>query len=230
MPKQTSEFPPLPFAGFKKPAFDFFRELAENQNKAWMTENRQRYEDQIKSPLKSLVVDLTAKMAKLKLPLRGDPEKSLFRINRDVRFSNNKAPYNTHASAVLSRDGTKQSSGVLYIHVEHRQNMVAAGFYMPEPELLHKLRTRIARHPDQWKKVEGALEKAGLALSKDSKLVRMPKGFEPAPPEIGEALKLKSFAVTKSFSDSAMAEAALVDDIAAFAKAAAPLLTFGWQA
>jgi uncharacterized protein (DUF2461 family) len=62
----------------------------------------------------ALVEAVTARLANTPLPLCGEAKQSLFRIHRDVRFSADKSPYKTNASAVLSRDGSKTSAGVLY--------------------------------------------------------------------------------------------------------------------
>ena len=57
------------------------------------------------------------RFAEAGLGLKGDRKKSMFRINRDVRFSKDKRPYNQHLSAILSPDGTKTSQGVLFIYI-----------------------------------------------------------------------------------------------------------------
>jgi uncharacterized protein (DUF2461 family) len=63
----------------------------------------------------------------------GDPKRSLFRINRDVRFSADKSPYKTNASWIWSRDGSKTSPGLIYFPFGADEFLAAAGFYMPMP-------------------------------------------------------------------------------------------------
>jgi len=50
---------------------------------------------------------MAARLAKAKIPIKGDRKTSLFRIHRDVRFANNKDPYKTNAGAAMTRTGSK---------------------------------------------------------------------------------------------------------------------------
>ena len=105
MPTLSEPFPPPPFTGFPPDALAFLRELTANNDRAWFLANKSRYETQVRDPVSSLVTDLAARLAKTKTPLRGDAKRSLFRINRDVRFSKHKNPYKTYAGATLTRAG-----------------------------------------------------------------------------------------------------------------------------
>ena len=230
MKKTDETFPPAPFAGFDAAAFSFFRALSDNQDKAWFSAHKPDFERYVCAPMLSLVADVSKQLAKAKLPLVGDPQKALFRINRDVRFSKDKQPYKTHAGAVLSRDGRKAAPGLLYIHFEPQRSFVAAGFFRVEPPVLQKLRQGLIRNPSGWSKVERALAKAGLALSVDEPLVRLPKGFENAHASIAEQLKLKSWIVRRELPKARLTGPALVDDVVAFATDAMPALEFGWTA
>jgi uncharacterized protein (TIGR02453 family) len=213
-----------PFAGFGPDAFRFLEELAAHQSRDWFLANKARYESEVRSPLGALVVDLSAALAKRNIPLRGNPTTSLFRINRDVRFSKDKSLYKTHAGAVLSRDGRKMEPPILYIHIAAEECFTAAGFYHPEPDALAAIRRTIVDRPSVWRAIAAALDQAGLALSQDDKLVRSPKGFEGVDdPEIADALKLKSFVVRRDLTRQDVGHAALVADLAEFAESAAPL-------
>jgi len=81
------------------------------------------------------------------MPLVGDPQRAIFRIYRDVRFSPDKRLYKTHAGAVLTRSGGKRDPGLLYLHVAPGESMVAAGFWHPEPALLSRLRRALPPTP-----------------------------------------------------------------------------------
>lgn len=230
MKKTEETFPPAPFAGFDAAAFAFFRALSDHQDKVWFSAHKAEYDRDVCAPMQSLVADVSRRLAKAKVPLFGDPQKALFRINRDVRFSKDKQPYKTHAGAVLSRDGKKAAPGLLYIHFEPQRSFVAAGFFRVEPPVLQKLRQGLVRNPSGWSKVERALAKVDLALAVDEPLVRVPKGFENAHATIAEQLKLKSWIVRRELPKTRLAEPALVDDVVAFATDAMPMLEFGWTA
>ena len=220
----------IEFKGFTPDAMRFFEELADNQNKEWMAANKARYEGSVREPLAALVIALNDRFEREGISLRGDPKRSLFRINRDVRFSADKRPYNDHASAALTRDGDKQSPGVLYMQFSPAGSFAAAGFFRPEADMLHRLREGVVADPKGWKAMTAALDAVGLSLGRDDTLVRPPKGFESADAEIADDLKLKSWTVTRTLSPHGIDSPKLVELLVKFGQEALPLLEFGWSA
>ncbi|MCB0455767.1 MAG: DUF2461 family protein, partial [Aequorivita sp.] len=76
-----------------KAAFDFLLKLKENNNRDWMQEHKKEYLANEKALKEFYVVvekglNTTDEIATTKI----------FRINRDIRFSNDKTPYNVHRS------------------------------------------------------------------------------------------------------------------------------------
>ena len=221
----------MSFTGFGPQALPFFKALGFHQTKEWFEANRSIYDNEIKQPLGDLVEDLAAALAKAGDPLKGDRKSSLFRINRDVRFAKDKSPYKTHAGAVLTRSGGKNDPGLLYLHLAADGCFAAAGFYQPEPDQLANLRAAIARAPKAWSAMTARLAKADLTLSDDYATKRAPRGFEDvADPEIAAALRNKSFICSRPIADARLAAPGLVEDLAAFARDATPLLEWGWSA
>ena len=212
------------FEGFGPDAFAFFEALAANQNRDWFAANKARYEACVRAPFQALVVDLSAALAERGVPFRGDPKTALFRIHRDVRFSNDKRPYKTNAGAVLSRNGMKTEPGMVYVHLSPEGCFAAVGYYHPEPPVLAAIRRVIAERPATWREIAAALDEAGLDLSQGDKLTRAPKGYEAvADADLVEALKLKSFMVRLPLSREAVGEAGLIELVADFAEQASPL-------
>ena len=219
-----------PFKGFPPAATRFFKDLALNQNREWFAEHKDEHERFVKAPMGALLEAVTARLASTPLPLTGDPKRSIFRINRDVRFSADKSPYKTNASAIWSRDGSKTLTGLVYFQFGADEIFAAAGFYMPMPEDLHRLRAGMAWDSQGWLAVRKGLDKQGLALMTEGALVRMPKGFESAPAVLHDDLKLKSWAVSRSFPQRVARSPELVEAIAELALSCAELLEFGWTA
>lgn len=229
--KAVSAQPSGTFTGFGPGWADFFHGLAEHQSKDWFEANRGVYEEQVLAPLRKLVAALAFAFEVAELPLRGDPKGSVFRLHRDIRFSKDKSPYKTNAAALLTRDGTKTSPGLLYLHIKPGGSFVALGFHLPAPPQLAALRAGIVAEPALWLELETTLARAGLTLSREAALTRLPKGFvEDDVAEVADALRLKSFVVSRELPQAALGGPALVDDIVGFARAGLPLLTFGWSA
>jgi uncharacterized protein (TIGR02453 family) len=220
------------FTGFPAEGLDFLRTLAAHNDPAWFKPRRDEYEALVRGPMLALVADLLTLAAAHKLPLTGDPAKSVFRIHRDVRFAKDKSPYKTNVGAVMTRiGGAKNEPGLFYVHVAVEGCFTAAGFYDPAPETLARLRAAMARAPKAWKQTLAKLDKAGLAPSPDYALKRNPRGFEDIEDEaILAGLRYKSIIVTRPLPEARIAEPALVEDLVDFARAALPLLAWGWDA
>jgi len=221
----------MTFAGFGPKALPFFKALAFHQTKEWFEANRAIYDDEIRAPLGDLVEEVSAGLAKAKIPIRGDRKSSLFRIHRDVRFSKNKDPYKTNAGLVMTRTGSKRDPGLLYFHLSPDECFFAAGFHMPDSHELARLRGAAVRDAKGFKRMTAQLAKSGLALSDEDALKRPPRGLEGLDdPEIEAAVRLRSFVCVRPIAVEAVARPGLVGDFCAFAKDALPLLTWGWGA
>jgi len=221
----------MAFAGFGPKALPFFKALAFHQSREWFEANRETYESAIRGPMGDLVEDVAERLRKAKIPIKGDRKSSLFRIHRDVRFSANKEPYKTHCGAVLTRSGAKNDAGLLYFHLSPEECFFAAGFHLPQPDQLGRLRAAAARNPKAFKAMTAKLKKAGLSLSAEDSLKRAPRGFEQIEDsEIAAAVRLKSLVCMRPISEATIASPALTDGFCAFARDALPLLEWGWDA
>jgi uncharacterized protein (TIGR02453 family) len=219
------------FKGFGPSALPFFKALKFHQSKEWFEENRSLYETDVLQPMVALLDDLTAAFAKKRVPLKADGKRSIFRLNRDVRFSKDKSPYKTHAGALMTRSGGKNDPGVLYLHISPEGCFAAAGFHMPEPEALRKMREAIKAKPARFKAVLTALDKSGLKLGGYDQLTRVPRGFEEFKDHpLAEAFRMKSFIVEEQIADGMVGSAKLAGTLIGFTDRALPLLKFGWAA
>ena len=89
------------FNGFPKDFFIFFRELKENNERAWFEANKHRFRDHVQAPMSAFIEAMAPRLAKVSKHFTADPRPnggSMFRIYRDVRFSKDKRPYKEHAA------------------------------------------------------------------------------------------------------------------------------------
>jgi uncharacterized protein (TIGR02453 family) len=223
--------PGVGFPGFRPAALSFFAGLREHNDPAWFKPRKAVYDTQVLAPLRELVVAVGAALEEAGLPLVGDPQRGIFRIYRDVRFSPDKRLYKTHAGAVLTRSGNKRDPGLLYLHLEPGGSMVAAGFWHPEPLLLSRLRRAILGDPEGFLALAGRLAAAGHPVASDERLSRPPRGFEAAKDTpVADYVCWKSFTARAPLSDDEMQSPTLVDRILGFAQTVWPLLEWGWAA
>ena len=158
---------PAEFKGFGAQALPFLKALGFHQNKEWFAANKPLYERQIRSPMGDLIEDITARLEKLGVPLKGTRAASMFRVNKDVRFSKDKAPYNTHASAVLTRSGGKKDQGGAYIHIKPGECYIGAGIWYAEAEEFRAFRDTIIARTDEFRGLEAAINAKGLVFASD---------------------------------------------------------------
>jgi len=220
------------FSGFPVEGLRFLRALAANNDPAWFKPRREEYEALVRGPMIALIADLLTLAAAHRLPLTGDPAKSVFRIHRDVRFAKDKRPYKTHCGASLSRTGAKLAFGLLYIHIEPGGCFVAAGFWHPEPPHLDRLRQRIIATPDQFLKIVRALDAKGMPLGPDEEgTKRLPRGCEAAKgTPVEPFLKRRNLVARHALTDANVLDPALPTLLLDRFTAARPLLDFGWEA
>ena len=218
------------FAGFGPGTFDFLADLAENNDRDWFREHADAYEREVRAPSIAFVTDLDNELADRGLPLRANPKHSLFRIHRDVRFSHDKRPYKISAGAVSSRDGTRKSPGVVYVHIQPGNCFLAAGFYNIEPPLVSAFREAIVDNTEAWRGVITELAGHGLTLSGEHSLSRLPRGYDATlDADLADAIRLKSFTTDRSLHTDALSSARFVATVADFATLVMPLLEFGWR-
>lgn len=217
-----------PFKGFGQKAIPFLKALDFHQNREWFHENRDLYESELHEPFCDLVETLTERFAAAGLGLRGDRKKSLFRINRDVRFSKDKRPYNRHLSAILSPDGTKMEQGVFYVHIGLERCFSGVAWWQPSPELLLAMRNAIATKPEKYRALVAALKKNRLEFETEDRMKRTPRGFEHVTDsDLAEAIRNRHFYVQQAIDPAGIHSPALVDELVDFTLRAKPLLDWG---
>ena len=132
--------------GFTEAYYEFFIELALNNQKTWFDVNRARYEADVKKPFLAFVTQLLEKVATVDSTFSGlDAKSCIFRINKDIRFSKDKTPYKLHCSAAIQLGGRKEmSAGGMYLEFGPEHCAIYSGIYMPERDGLQQIRERIA--------------------------------------------------------------------------------------
>ncbi len=129
---------------FKEPFFNFLNELERTNNKDWFDANRKWYETDVKEPFDLFTKDLLEQLLSFDSELNSDYKKSIFRINRDIRFSKDKTPYKTNRSAAFSKFAKKDTeSPGYYIEINAKKCFIAGGAWLPNAEHLKKIRQEI---------------------------------------------------------------------------------------
>lgn len=191
------------------PFFDFLNRLAANNHREWFDANRAEY-----SHLRTELLAATSEI--IRQVLLFDPSigpltsnECLFRINRDVRFSNNKNPYKTHFGVFIARGGRKSPFAGYYLHLEPGASFIGGGVYMPMPAALKRIRQEIFYNFSQFKSIVEApafVKTFGTLSDMGDRLIRPPKGYDASFEGISHLMN-KHFVVghspvEKQFTDS----------------------------
>jgi len=206
---------------------DFLIKSKKNNSKEWFDKNRPQYE-LIKIEFKSFINELIASIAKFDPSIKHlEAKDCIFRINRDVRFSANKAPYKTNIAAFISPEGKKSISAGYYIHIQPGNCFLASGMWMPPAPQLSAVRQEIDYNAEEFRKIilSKEFKKHFKELSQEDKVKTTPKGYEKTHSEI-EFLKLKSFIAMKAIDDKEVLSKNFIKSICTSFEVAHPLNTF----
>jgi len=218
------------FSGFPKDFFAFFRELKAHNERAWFETNKPRFRESVQAPMSDFIAAMAPHLAKISKQFVADPRPhggSMFRIHRDVRFARDKRPYKEHAACQFRhRLGRDVHAPGFYMHVSPDEVYYGGGLWMPEADVLLKIRERIAGKPAQWKKVvEDKTFVKRFGAIEGEQLSRPPKGFDGDHPYIAD-IKRKSFVAGVESSARATQSASLVAEVSACFQALTPLMKF----
>lgn len=207
----------------------FLRDLGENNSKAWVDTNRDRW-DATRENFIAIVNQFIDHSGRYdaRIALAGiDPRRSFTRLNRDPRTRHGRPPYKTF-SAVFANPGSTLDAFGYYIHVEPGQCYAGASLFIPSEAALLRMRTKIADHPDEW---------AGLVAEGDFRnaypngvealdsLKSVPRGFAPGHPA-ARYLKMKGYGMKTPLTDFQVQKADALDHLVDLFKAARPVADF----
>ena len=215
---------------FTKRTFAFLSELADNNDRNWFHANQDRYEEDVRQPALDFIDEFAERLLKISPHFVADARKvggSLFRIQRDTRFSKDKTPYKTHTGMQFRHVATSDDVHApgFYLHVEPGACYAGAGLWRPATLDAAKIRTKIATDPAGWKRAAyGKRFTDVYALDGDS-LVRVPKGIDPDHPYAAD-IKRKDFIAGTGLTDKQVSAASFPDDYTDMCKRASPFLAF----
>jgi uncharacterized protein (TIGR02453 family) len=212
MARTTKPTPAAAVPYFRPEALTFLRNLARHNDREWFQPRKAQFEAELKEPMLAAVRKITDAMLDFAPNFVRPAEKSLFRIYRDTRFSNDKRPYKTHVAAWWSHQGLAKTSGAgYYFHVSAKELVIAAGAYMPEKYQLAQIRHWLLDHHSEFRKLLKSPKVRGAFTEfEGNALTRPPKGFPADHPAL-DLIRCKQWGLAATLP----AQAALKPDLAA---------------
>ena len=135
----------------KKDSIDFLADLSKNNNRDWFNKYKDRYIE-ANSNVIAFADALLIEMNKHDKIETASGKGSVFRIYKDVRFSKDKIPYNTHWSGSFKR-ATKKLRGGYYFRIEPGNSFLAGGFWGPDSNDMKRIRQDIDTNYKAWEKL-----------------------------------------------------------------------------
>ncbi len=192
---------------------EYLRDLAANNNREWFHDNKSYYTE-ARGEFEEFVGRFIAMVADAD-PTVGLPsvKDSIYRINRDVRFSNDKRPYKRNFSCFVANGGRKSLLPGYYIQFEPQGSLFGGGLWCPEADMLKKVRTEISFFPEDLEAVlNNRAFKDTFGEMRPDKLKSAPKGYAKDHEAI-ELLKYKSFLVEQTYSDDELLSASFEEKL-----------------
>ncbi len=205
-------------------SMDFLKTLSKNNNRDWFNKHKDDYLV-VRKNIEAFADALLVEMNKHDKIETASGKKSLFRIYKDVRFSKDKTPYNTHWSGTFKR-ATKKLRGGYYFHLKTGNSFLAGGFWDPEADDMKRIRQDIDSNHREWKKVlaDKTLVKTFGGMIGE-KLSSAPRGYQKDHLAI-DLLRHKQFLLKHQFTDKEVLSPDFVKNVNDTFKKMRPFLNF----
>jgi uncharacterized protein (TIGR02453 family) len=199
------------FQGIPAGAFEFYKELEDNNNREWWLEHKDSYEALVREPFTLLLAELEPRFGPGKI----------FRPNRDIRFSQDKSPYKTAQGAFASI----QEGVGYYLQISAEGLLAGGGYHSHTPAQLARYRNSVdaSGTGESLRHIVEAVGAAGFTVEGE-KLKTVPRGYPQDHPR-AELLKHKSLSAATDLGQPAwLATPAAAQEIAALWDELRPLV------
>lgn len=200
-------------AALTAPTLAFLTDLVQNNYRDWFHANRTRY-DAAKSEIEAFTARLIDGASAFHPLPNTNPKDCIFRINRDIRFSKDKAPYKSNFAIALGPGGRHSGQIDYYLHIQPgNESFLGAGMWQSTPAQLAAFRQEIDYNPDSLKDIIEADEfKAYFPEISGESTKTAPKGYSADHPDIA-LLKRKQLFFMHRYTDKEVLKANFADEV-----------------
>jgi len=217
------------FPGFQPTIFRFLEELADNNNRPWFQENKERYERDVREPCLAFIRAFQPRLKKISPFFVASDRRvggSLMRVYRDTRFAKDKTPYKTNVGIQFRHEfGRDIHAPGFYVHIAPGECFLAMGLWRPDRPSLEQIRAAIDDQPDRWRRVRNHKKFREHFALVGSRLKSAPRGYSTDHPMI-EDLKRTDFLGLRDLSEKELLDEAFADNVATLFAAARPFMRF----
>lgn len=210
------------FQGYNDETFEFFMAIRFNNNTDFFHANHDWYLRGVREPSLRLAEALSSTVEQLDENLERRPNRVVSRINRDIRFSNDKSPYRDYIwlSFHLPKEDRSSSAG-LYFDLSASGASCGMGYYRADKSLMNALRRRMVTEPAVLEALIAPLLEEFTLYTENYKRMAIP---EDVPEVLRRLYPTKGFYFEKSLNDfNLLKSPTLADEIARCYQLLAPM-------
>lgn len=213
---------------------EFLENLKLNNSTEWFKDHQEEYR-RAKANFEQVTTDIIKGLSSIDKEIEKQdlqPKKCIKRINRDIRFSNDKSPYKTNFFAVFNPGGYKSEHASYYLHIEPNNSFIGGGVYMPPTPILNKFREEIEYELEEWESIiQSRSFKTAFpnGIHAPSELKTTPKGFNAESPAISY-LRMKGYYTMRKLTDKEVTSGVALENILGYYQEVKPLIRFLNQA
>jgi uncharacterized protein (TIGR02453 family) len=218
------------FTGFPTTTLVFLRELGANDSKSWFDGHRAEYERDYLAPALAFIEAMREPLSTLHPDVHADPRVngSLFRVNRDVRFSKDKRPYKDHIDIFFwVGEGRSRERPGFFFRLRADRLLIGAGSHSFDARMLDAYRAAVVDDA-RGRELDSAIERARSAGASIEGVgyKKVPAGFDPNHPR---ADLLRHGALHASFDEpipASLSSPAFIDHCLSRFRPLTPLLAW----
>ncbi|MEN8235686.1 MAG: DUF2461 domain-containing protein [Actinomycetota bacterium] len=220
---------PDPHRSFRPAVFTYLIDLAENNDRQWFADNKDRYERYVKETGLQFIRDFEPYLHEISPHFVADDRTvggSLFRIYRDTRFSNDKTPYKTHLGIQFRHEAAKDVHAPgFYLHLDPAGSFAGVGIWRPDGKTALAIRETIVERSKEWTAKTTDEDFISTYTMEGESLKRPPRGFDPDHPLV-EDLKRKDFIASSRLSRKSVTASDFLEHYAGMCRNAAGYMEF----
>jgi uncharacterized protein (TIGR02453 family) len=181
------------FSGFPKECVAFYRALKRHNDKHWFAQHKREFDEYVIAPAQAFVVTMGERLSRIAPGIHADPRfnRSIFRIQRDTRFSPDKTPFKTHLGLWFwEGDGPRMECSGFYVHLEPPHFLLGVGLYIFPKHQLEEYRQSLVdkRHGTEFTRIAARITRGGIYTFGREHYKRVPRGYDPQHPNAGYLL------------------------------------------
>jgi len=168
------------FTGFPAETTKFLAGLAKDNSKEWFDAHRSEYDDYWVAPAKAFVAaagEALREIAPVEAQARVNG--SIFRVNRDIRFSADKRPYKDHLDFWFWEGDRKRAVSGFYLRITPTDVGIGAGAHGFDRDRLTAYRDAVvdAKSGKALRSIVATMEEAEIEI-RGEHYKRLPRGFD----------------------------------------------------